>query len=307
MPLKPIQYVSPRLTIPLDLARSMYSPPAPAAAPALRHPDDPSSDVSGGSQAHASVIAANPWLTPVRTSPIQDASSSTRPHAPAVSSDVSRSSSAFAEPPTEQSRVRALQQVTPQDDLRFGGTFGNAFGGTLQLQNQETTLQMPKLALQSWELVEDNGDQSATGPTPREASIPETQIPFGDYDSWAEQIPAVPGYYLRLGKRLVAGEYTVDYRIKRAWEAGFWASLVLGNKISKPRASLPLNIRPCIYIILKAPGLESPTRVSSASDLHRITGRFTEDTLCHGFPSLAEAEAYCGGAGVELPCQHQWK
>lgn len=122
----------------------MYSPPPPATAPALRHPDDPSSYVSGASQAPASMIAANPWLTPVRTSPMQPASSSTRPQAsPAASSDVSRSS-AFAEPPTEQSRVRALQQVTPQDDLRFGGGFGNAFGDM-----QETTLQMPKLAMSS--------------------------------------------------------------------------------------------------------------------------------------------------------------
>ena len=51
-------------------------------------------------------------------------------------------------------------------------------------------------------------------------------------------------------------------------------SQVLGqSSFGWPRASLPLDLRPTVYIILRAPGLVSPTRVGSASDLYRITGR----------------------------------
>ena len=134
----------------------------------------------------------------------------------------------------------------------------------------------------------------------------EPNVPVGDHYTAAEQLPPCPPHLLRLGRRLVAGEYSVEYRIKRAWEAGYWASLVLARRLRRPRASLPLSLRSCIFVILRAPGLSSPTRVSSVSDLYRITGRFSEETVCHGFPSIAEPETYCEAAGVEFPCQHQW-
>ena len=146
-----------------------------------------------------------------------------------------------------------------------------------------------------WEVVSEAPEEPVTA-----------NIPVGDYHTAAEQLPPCPPHLLRLGRRLVAGEYSVEYRIKRAWEAGCWASLVLARRLPRPRASLPLNIRPCIYIILRAPQLRAPTRVSSVSDLYRITGRFSEETLCHGFPSIAEAETYCEAAGVEFPAQHRW-
>ena len=57
-----------------------------------------------------------------------------------------------------------------------------------------------------------------------------------------------------------------------------------------------------------APGLEAPTRVSNASDFYRITGRLEgSNVVCHSFPSLSEAKAYCEGAGFRLPSQHQWR
>ena len=159
---------------------------------------------------------------------------------------------------------------------------------------------------EEWEVVSDPPEEPARNTQQTDFQRKISRIPFGDYDAFAELLPVVPGHLLRLGNRLSEGQYTAEYRIKRAWEAGFWASLVLAEKRDKPRATLPLNIRPCIYSVLRAPGLGAPTRVASASDLHRITGRFNERTLCHGFPSLAEAEAYCCAAGVDLPCQHQW-
>ena len=159
---------------------------------------------------------------------------------------------------------------------------------------------------EEWELVgTPPGHSEQRRPQPS-AESRRAAIAFGDYDAFAQLLPPVPSYLFRLGQRLVEGQYTSEYRIKRAFESGFWASLVVEGRLAKPRASLPLNIRPCVYIILKAPGLAHPTRVSSSSDLHRITGKLSEGILCHGFPSLAEAEAYCCGAGIDLPCQHQW-
>eukprot|EP00435_Cladocopium_sp_Y103_P019666 s4341_g4.t1 len=52
-------------------------------------------------------------------------------------------------------------------------------------------------------------------------------VPVGDYHTAAEQLPPCPPHLLRLGRRLVAGDYSVEYRIKRAWEAGYWASLAM--------------------------------------------------------------------------------
>ena len=158
-----------------------------------------------------------------------------------------------------------------------------------------------------WEVVGSSPTSAANVEPPSATRLRKSEIAFGDYDSFALLLPPVPAYLFRLGNRLVEGQYTAEYRIKRAFEAGYWASLVVENRLEKPRASLPLNIRPTVYIILRASGLEAPTRVSNASDLHRLTGRFTDYTLCHGFPSLAEAEAYCSGAGIDLPCLHQWK
>lgn len=157
-----------------------------------------------------------------------------------------------------------------------------------------------------WEVVGSPQGQASGSQQLSEEERRQSQIPFGDYDAFALLLPPVPTYLFRLGRRLVEGHYTAEYRIRRAFEAGYWASLVLANKLDKPRASLPLNIRPTVYVVLRAPGLQAPTRVANASDLHRVTGKFNEATLCHGFPSLAEAEAYCCGAKIELPCLHQW-
>ena len=133
------------------------------------------------------------------------------------------------------------------------------------------------------------------------------RVEFGDYESFAELLPPCPERLQGLCSRLSGGNYSSEYRAKRAWEAGYWASLCQRKRIRVPRASLPFDLRPAVYIIIQAPGLQSPTRVARASDLARITKRFTEDVICHGFASLAEAEVYCASYGIPLPCPHQFQ
>ena len=154
---------------------------------------------------------------------------------------------------------------------------------------------------EGWEVVQDEPSSSAAAEAPVQA-VPERL----DHNDLALRIPPLPARVLQAKARLRGGQYSEEYRLRRAWEAGFWAGQVLQGNLSVPRASLPIDLRPTVYIILKAPGLQSPTRVSSASDLYRITGKFNDHTLCHSFPSLTEAEAYCEAAGVQLPCHHRW-
>ena len=117
------------------------------------------------------------------------------------------------------------------------------------------------------------------------------RVSFGDYNSFAELLPECPDRLLGVCSRLKGGSH----------------SLCLRKKIRCPRATLPIDLKPAVYIIVQARGLSAPTRVSRASDLARITGKFCEETICHGFPSLAEAEVYCAALGITVPCQHQFQ
>ena len=132
-------------------------------------------------------------------------------------------------------------------------------------------------------------------------------VAYNDYEAFAELLPVCPDRFIGLCSRLRGGQYSAEYRAKRAWEAGFWAALCQQGRVRVPRASLPFDFKPAVYIVVQAPGLQAPTRVSRASDLARITGRFTAQTICHGFASLAEAETYCGGLGIGLPCLHNFQ
>ena len=63
-----------------------------------------------------------------------------------------------------------------------------------------------------------------------------------------------------------------------------------------------------VYIILRAPGLESPKVVHSSADYFRVVGRLHDSSsLSHSFPSETEARIYCEAAGFTYPIsQQQW-
>eukprot|EP00435_Cladocopium_sp_Y103_P043455 s3074_g12.t1 len=154
-----------------------------------------------------------------------------------------------------------------------------------------------------WELIrEEETSQGPQSDLDRRRSL----VRDGDYNSFAELIPECPKHLISGCKRLSGGGVSPEFRAKRAFEAGYWARLALAGRLAKPRSTVALNLAPRVYIILRARGLSAPTRVANASDLNRITGHFDQTTICHGFPSLAEAEAYCSGAGVDLPPLHVW-
>lgn len=158
-----------------------------------------------------------------------------------------------------------------------------------------------------WEVVPPASEAAGSHPV---TSLEDRQnsLAFGDYEGQAALLPPVPDHLLTLCRRLRGGDHSAEYRARRAWESGCWAGLVLRGKLAKPRSSLPLeNLRVQHYIILRAKNISAPTRVDRPSDLFKITGKLDDWTICHGFPSLAEAEVYCAGAGQGLPDLHRWQ
>ena len=160
----------------------------------------------------------------------------------------------------------------------------------------------------SWDLVDSTPPPATSAAA--EASFEEllSGISYGDYNSFAARFPECPVELVESCRALPGGKYSREYRAKRAWEAGLWTRLCLDNKLAKPRASLPIDLSPSVYIVVRAPGLVSPTRVHNASDLYRITGLLGESssTLCHGFPSQAEARIYCKAIGLAYPDIKRW-
>ena len=124
------------------------------------------------------------------------------------------------------------------------------------------------------------------------------------YDQVAREIPPVPQSCLELCARL--GQTPEDSRIraKRAWEAGFWAKAAAAGEVPTPRPTPKLeSVRNSVYIVLRAPGIQHPVRVSSAREYFKLVPDFSGDSLSHGFGSLAEARVYCSAFGIPLPAE----
>ena len=95
-----------------------------------------------------------------------------------------------------------------------------------------------------------------------------------------------------------------EERIRRAFTAGFWAKISVdcGVKLSGPE---PLKLRDTQFLVVRAIGLPYPVCVlKEERDL--LVGQGSQALSC-GFPSLAEVQAFCCGAGFEVPASYKWK
>ena len=133
------------------------------------------------------------------------------------------------------------------------------------------------------------------------SSLPEESGANGGYSSCAAEIPPVPDFVVRNCTVLKGGKLSFEDRARRAWEAGWWARFTLQGRVDKPRPSRPIDLSNSIYVILRAEGHQCPLLATRASDYRFLVKDFTEGSISHGFPSQAEAKAYCLGAGVEFP------
>lgn len=139
--------------------------------------------------------------------------------------------------------------------------------------------------------------------TPRPSSGPSASRPTTTRASIEASFPEVPAGLLLSGRRLSGSELSGEERIRRAWRAGCWARAVLSGRVATPSASVQLNLRPRIYVVLRTPRLAAPACFSSSGSFFGAVGRgFREpDTISHSFPSETEARVYCQAADVAFP------
>ena len=111
-----------------------------------------------------------------------------------------------------------------------------------------------------------------------------------------------PSFLFGQARRLVGSVESCERRIGRAWLAGKWAGAVVAGRVSSPNRTEQLSVRSRVYIILRAPGLESPKVVFTSADYFSVVGRLHDSsTLSHSFPSETEARIYCEAAGFTYP------
>ena len=134
---------------------------------------------------------------------------------------------------------------------------------------------------------------------------PQPTVDFSteSYHRVADSLEPLPGYCLDLCVRLGGTKNEIEFRAKRAWEAGLWARATLQGLVAKPRPTPKLpGPRNTIYIIVRAPSVSSPTRVDTAAEYFRLIPSFAgSESISHAFGSLAEARVYCAGVGIALP------
>ena len=98
------------------------------------------------------------------------------------------------------------------------------------------------------------------------------------------------------------GKADREPRATRAWEAGYYAGLVLQGKRGAVPATPPITVRSNVYILLRSPSGAPPAAFRSFRAFSAATGRIAGATfVCHGFPTEGEARCYCLGAGVAFP------
>ena len=127
-------------------------------------------------------------------------------------------------------------------------------------------------------------------------SVPSTS----GYNEVSNSFPALPEHCLDLCRRLSGTPEEVRSRATRAWVAGCWARATIEGRVQKPRPSPKLGLQATVYIILKAPSISRPVRVSSAADYFKLLPKF-DDSVSHSFPSLSEGQVYCLAAGYSFP------
>ena len=171
------------------------------------------------------------------------------------------------------------------------------------------SLPQPDLELassHSWDLLTTPEEPPTYQDLPRPAAQPAPRTPqsrsHDNYHEVAAGLAPVPEHCVDFCSRLGSPE-EARRRASRAWEAGRWARAALEGIIPKPRPTPKIHLRPCVYIIVRAPGIENPVRVGSANEFFRLLPVFTPDSISHSFPSIAEARCYCAGVGIPLPDQ----
>ena len=155
-----------------------------------------------------------------------------------------------------------------------------------------------------WVLVREGPNPNPSGSTSSEAQpLRGTRVQPDTYGDVLASFLPCPAHCLEICERLSpAGDLSASDRARRAWTAGCWAKAVIDNRVPIPRPTPVINLRPSVYIVLRCRLLPEPARFSSFRALRACVGPLEgSDTVCHSFPSIAEARVYCVAAGLAFP------
>ncbi len=135
------------------------------------------------------------------------------------------------------------------------------------------------------------------------SSVAGTDFSTESYHRVAATLEPLPGYCLDFCLRLGGTKNQIEFRARRAWEAGLWARAALQGLVPKPRPTPKLpGPKNSVYIIVRAPSVLAPTRVDTAAEYFRLIPSFSgSNSISHAFGSIAEARVYCAGVGIPLP------
>ena len=121
------------------------------------------------------------------------------------------------------------------------------------------------------------------------------------------QVDLAPVRHLERRLRSSSGTWTPQARLGRALRAGLSARRKLTGGFFAGTSAPGLPFQNRIYVVLR--GIDQSvagwTEEYSIFTSHCVVpgGQLHPDCVCHGFPSQAEAEAYCIGAGEPWPLQ----
>ena len=177
---------------------------------------------------------------------------------------------------------------------RLALAFDRAAAGT---SSPSTSVTVPIITQAGWELVE-----------------PAVEVPWSvppTFTGVEEGVPPIPQSILSAasGKiSAVAGQ--PQDRVHRAWKAGFAAWVAISTHTEyKVVDSIP-SLSDTIWVVLRAPSLNSPVRVRRVSELRSLLAVLPArdgGPVYQGFPSLTEVQVFCAAAGIETPPVFQCK
>eukprot|EP00435_Cladocopium_sp_Y103_P051633 s1074_g16.t1 len=195
----------------------------------------------------------------------------------------------------ERTRARLQQAAISEAILALRAT-ADSLERALQASQHGAVTRTPGSASSGhWDLISDL-------PSPPAAHTPVLPVHgySSSYDQVADLITTVPKSQVELCARLGSTAEESRQRAQRAWEAGLWAKATLEGRIPKPRPTPKLAQRPTVYLVIRGPGIVQPVRVGTATEYFRLVPRFTEDSVSHSFPSIAEAKVSVLEQGNEI-------
>ncbi len=136
------------------------------------------------------------------------------------------------------------------------------------------------------------------------SSVAPSDYSTDSYHRVADTLTPPPGFCFDLCVRLGGTAREIEFRVKRAWEAGLWARAALDGLVPKPRPTPRISQKATVYIIVRAASVDRPTRVATSAEYFKLIPSFANsNSISHSFPSIAEARVYCAGVGIALPDQ----